>query len=244
MLIPGLVSATFKDRCVDDVIDIALASSLRAIEWSENHHFDPTNLSFVASLGEKTRKSGLEIASYGSYFRLGKDMDFSVSLNACVAMGADVMRIWGGDKPSLSLTKEERDALCLEAKSVAEQAKEKGITCALEWHKNTVTDSNESGLDFVESVGKDNFALFWQPTPMQSVSYRAQGLRSIGKYLKNLHVYYWDESGRRPLSEGRSDWKEYFSAVEGDHYALLEFVKDNSLEQFKEDAKTLLEWIK
>ena len=100
MFIPGIVSATFKERSVDEVIDLALSSGLKAIEWSENHHFNPLDLGLVEEIGNKTRRKGLEIASYGSYFRLGQNMDFSTSLNAAEKMGAKNIRIWGGTKAS------------------------------------------------------------------------------------------------------------------------------------------------
>lgn len=38
MLVPGIVSATFKTESVDYVIDIAVKNRLSAVEWSENHH--------------------------------------------------------------------------------------------------------------------------------------------------------------------------------------------------------------
>ena len=60
-------------------------------------------------------------------------------------------------------------------------------------------------------------------------------------YLSYLHVYYWDESGRRPFDEGLEHWREYFSVLEKDkkYYALLEFVLKDSEEQFYQDAAAL-----
>ena len=130
-----------------------------------------------------------------------------------------------------------------EAKEVALMAKEKNIRVSLEWHRNTVTDSNESALRFLSSVNEANFGCFWQPTPNQSVEYRAQGIEKAISWITNIHVYYWDESGRRPLTEGKEDWKEYLGRMTGNRYLLLEFVKDNSVDQFKKDAETLLSWI-
>ena len=243
MFIPGIVSATFKERSVDEVIDLALSSGLKAIEWSENHHFDPLDLGLVEEIGNKTRRNGLEIASYGSYFRLGQNMDFSTSLNAAERMGAKNIRIWGGAKASKEIDEVEWKSLTDEAKEVALMAKEKNIRVSLEWHRNTVTDSNESALRFLSSVNEADFGCFWQPTPNQSVEYRAQGIEKAISWITNIHVYYWDESGRRPLTEGKEDWKEYLGRMTGNRYLLLEFVKDNSVDQFKKDAETLLSWI-
>ena len=68
----------------------------------------------------------------------------------------------------------------------------------------------------------------------------------IKPYLSYLHVYYWDETGRRPLREGISHWRDYFSLLDKEkkYYALLEFVKGDSIEQFLEDAEVLRELIK
>ena len=43
--------------------------------------------------------------------------------------------------------------------------------------------------------------------------------------------------------EGKEDWKKYMGRMTDDRYLLLEFVKDNSIDQFKKDAETLLSWI-
>ena len=53
----------------------------------------------------------------------------------------------------------------------------------------------------------------------------------------------WDESGRRPFREGVEQWRGYFSLLEKEkkYYALLEFVLSDSVEQFNEDAATLME---
>ena len=38
MIVPGIVSATFKTKSVEDVLSITKKAGLAAIEWSENHH--------------------------------------------------------------------------------------------------------------------------------------------------------------------------------------------------------------
>ena len=67
----------------------------------------------------------------------------------------------------------------------------------------------------------------------------------------NLHVFHclfhpfagtWGENiERRPLAEGRADWQRYLSVplVGGDHFALLEFVRNDDPGQFLADAAAL-----
>ena len=245
MLIPGIVSATFKELSIDDVLKITEDTDLKAIEWSENHHIKLGNLEQARTTYQKTKDLGLEIASYGSYFRLGKEMDFLPSLKNAVAMNAPFIRIWAGDKPSASVGSDEYKKIVEEAKLISRMAEDEAIVVSLEWHRNTLTDRNESALKFLEDVDSPFFRTFWQPSPEMDVVTRCKGLEMVSRYIENIHVYYWDESGRRPLKEGQEDWKSYMKLFDDrKHYALLEFVKDNSVEQFKEDSEIFLKWIK
>ena len=48
------------------------------------------------------------------------------------------------------------------------------------------------------------------------------------------------------LAEGASPWAQYLeavSAVPGEHYAMIEFVKGDAPAQFLADAETLREWV-
>lgn len=241
MLVPGIVSATFKTESVDYVIASAVENGLCAVEWSENHHIRKGDLAFARETAEKTASAGLETAGYGSYYRLGEKMEIRESLDTAAALGARSMRIWAGGRPSSSLTEEEREALIEELGGAVGTASGYGITLNLEWHKNTLTDTNESGLDVLERVRSPYLGTLWQPTQALSFAERKKGLEMIKDYLSYLHVYYWDESGRRPLSEGVNHWREYFSLLDENkkYYALLEFVRNDSREQFDEDAAVL-----
>jgi len=243
MFIPGIVSATFKNLKSDEIVELAAENGLGAIEWSENWHIREGDTAESKRLASLCRASGLDIAALGSYYRLGCGMDFTTRLSVAEALGAPVIRIWAGDKPSDRISPEEMKALAEEGRSIALEAEKRGIITALEWHKNTLTDTNESAFEFLERVGSENLRCLWQPTMALTHEEKIVGLKGLGTRLVNLHVYYWDETGRRPLEEGLSEWKRYLSAADRstDRYALLEFVKDDSVKQFREDAKTLLD---
>lgn len=125
-------------------------------------------------------------------------------------------------------------------KTVSDMAASEGIKVALEWHKNTVTDTNESGLSFLDEAAADNLYCLWQPTVALNMDERCAGLDMLearGRLL-NLHVYYWLEGKRRPFAEGLDEWRRYLQHVNRNEkrYGLLEFVLDNTEEQFLEDA--------
>lgn len=242
MVIPGLVSVTFKDLNAEKVIDIAIRNGLQAIEWSENWHVNEGDCTKARYLADLCAEKGITIAALGSYYRLGSGSDFSTRLAVAQELKTSVIKIWAGEKPSSEVGKKEFIQLVQEARALALLAESMGITIALEWHRNTLTDTNESAIAFLDVVDRSNFKTLWQPTPALSNDERELGLESLGSRLVNLHVYHWDASGRRPLKEGAYEWGRYISLVDTteDHYALLEFVKDNSEQQFEEDAAVLL----
>ncbi len=246
MIVPGLVSATFKTKETKEVISLARKAKLEAIEWSEKHHLPIGDLAFAKSVGEQTLSEGLRIAGYGSYYRLGQNMDIRPSIETALALGTNSVRIWAGSKPSSLLTKEEREELTSELERSVEIAKEYNVVLKLEWHKNTLTDENKSALELLKAIDSPYLATLWQPTQALSFEERKEGIKMVLPYLSYLHVYYWDESGRRPLEEGIEHWKSYFSLLDKnkEYFGLLEFVQNDSVEQFLADSNVLLDLLK
>jgi hypothetical protein len=69
-------------------------------------------------------------------------------------------------------------------------------------------------------------------------------LRSVLPHLQNVHAFHWwpDDKHRLPLSDGVDRWQQYLklAAESGQtRHISLEFVRDDDLQQFREDAKTL-----
>ena len=245
--IPGAVSATFKKMplTADDVIALLSDCGLQAVEWSENVHVFPGDPEGAASLRKRTEAAGLRVAAYGSYYRLGENENpgqaFQQSLVSAEALGAPVIRVWAGTKASAEVGEMERCCLTQEAALIADMAMRKRIKVAFEWHKNTLTDTNESAARLLNEANHPNLSCLWQPTVALTPRERAAGIRRMGERLVNFHVYSWPDGKRGPLNA--TEWQYYFDAAEdigGEHCALLEFVRDDSVEQFRQDAKTLL----
>lgn len=243
MIIPGIVSATFREKAADEIIRLCTQAGLQAVEWSENAHVMPNDSSGAGELYRKTAEAGLQVAAYGSYYRLGQQEApaevFRRSVISAIALHAPIIRIWAGQRASVDVDSEGRKRMAEEASEICDIASGYGIKVALEWHKNTLTDTNESALRFLEEAGNDNLYCLWQPTAALSMDERKKGLDLLGDRLLNMHVYYWSEEARRPLKEGVEEWRQYLEHVDGkkDRYGLLEFVMGNTEEQFLEDAK-------
>lgn len=247
MIIPGMVSATFREKTPEDILRLCQQAELKAVEWSENAHVFPGDVKGAKNLFEKTRAAGLEVAAYGSYYRLGEQEDpeysFRSSAESAAALNAPVIRIWAGSRPSADVGKEEFYRLSKEAALLAEIGSTYHLKVGFEWHKNTLTDTNQSAIRLLEASAHENLYCLWQPTVALSMEERLEGLDLLGDRLLNLHVYYWKKGEKRPLSEGRAKWKQYLEHVDKrvSRYGLLEFVMNGTEEQFLEDAKAFHE---
>lgn len=245
MIVPGLVSVTCKDLSYKEIIALCNRLKLSAIEWSENWHVDPNDLHKAEIIREACHVAGIKIIGYGSYFYLGEGMDILPSLSTAKAMGAPVVRIWGGRIGSSQIDVTKHKEMVAETQYICDLACEMDLILAMEWHKNSVTDTNASAINFLESVNHPSLKTLWQPTQALIFEERVHGLRQIQDYLAYLHTYYWDERGRRPLTEGEEHWKVYLNTLNENqtYYALLEFVKENSINQLEEDVNALYRWI-
>lgn len=245
--IPGAVSATFKKLPMDavSVLDLLVSCRLRAVEWSENVHVAPDDPDGAAALRRLTREAGLRVAAYGSYYRLGEQEDperaFQRSLISAAALGAPVIRVWAGAAGSADTDEDQRARMTGEAALIGRIAAGLGIRVAFEWHKNTLTDTNASAARLLREANEENLYCLWQPTVALTPRERAAGIRLMGDRLLNFHVYSWPDGKRGPLNA--AEWQYYFDAaagLSGERCALLEFVRDDSVDQFRSDAETLL----
>jgi sugar phosphate isomerase/epimerase len=198
-----------------------------------------------------TREAGLEIPSYGSYYRLGispKEEGDGV-LESAVALDATIIRVWAGDLGSADASPEIRSAIVEDARSLAERAESRGLKIACEWHGGTLTDTLDSSMELLKAVDHPAFGTYWQPRNGQPVESRLSDLKEIARYLMGLHVFQWGAKGeRQPLSASKDFWPPCLHQVTeaglNPLFAHLEFVANDDPRQMREDAATLQGWVK
>lgn len=245
MIHPGLVSISFRKLSTEEIIDQCLKHGLSCIEWGGDVHVPHGDDEIAIKTAELMHRNNLRTAAYGSYYRSGVSDPalFADVLRSAKLLGAPFIRVWAGEKGSADTTPEERAAIVSDLKRCTEMAAAEGISLSTEYHRYTLTDTNESAQDLIAEVSHPMFRTGWQPPNGQSFEYRMAGLQNVQPVLSTVHVFHWvNISDRRPLAEGRDDWQKYLAAVNAtgrDTDALLEFVMDDSLDQLAEDAATL-----
>ncbi len=252
MINGGLVSITFRQRSVREIVELVAKTELKAIEWGGDVHVPHGNLAKAKEARQMTSDAGLICASYGSYYRLGVSEKEGLSFNAvadvAAELGAPTVRVWAGGKGSDGVDCKYREQIVEEALKVADTAQRAGVSLSFEYHGGTLTDTDESAMQFLKEADHENLFLYWQPPLRETMEERLKGLSNILELnkLTNLHVFKWevtdDGFARLPLSDGVSEWIKYFEIVgkcSGDRCAMIEFVKNDSPEQFMDDAATL-----
>ena len=254
MIRPGLVSITFRKLTAGEIVGLAVQAALAGIEWGGDVHVPHGDLRHARVIRRMTADAGLEVAAYGSYYRVGhgEPCPFEAVVDTAVELGAPTIRVWAGKQGSDTADAAYRDRVVQESREIADLASDAHVTVSYEFHGNTLTDTNASARRLLDEVAHPSIRSYWQPPRGASVARCLEGLDAVMPWLTHTHVFAWrapENEGpveRLPLAGGAEDWDLYLhkiASLGGDRYAEIEFVRDDQPEVFLRDAATLAEWL-
>jgi sugar phosphate isomerase/epimerase len=255
MLTPGLVSVTFRQLAPEEIIALVRQAGLAAIEWGGDVHVPHGDLARARQVGRLTREAGLQVSSYGSYYRVGhvEPCPFEAVLDSALELGAPTIRVWAGKVGSRAAGEDGWQQVIADSRRISALAARAGLSVAYEFHGHTLTDTPAAARRLLESVDHPALRCYWQPPQGATFANALQGLTTIQPWLSNLHIFQWQVNGdppqvdRRPLAEGASVWPEYLRQADqagSSRFALLEFVRGDDPRQFLQDANVLCGWLK
>lgn len=271
MIRPGICSVTLAKKSVSEVIAVVKMAGLEGVEWWGRDHVPHGDIATAVKVKALTDAAGLKVSSYGSYYRAGvseaEGLSFASVLDTAVALGAPTIRIWAGNCDYGKADEHLVEKVVSDTMRIANMAARAGLTVTFEFHGGTLTDNNEHAIKFASLVEHPSIFFSWQPPHGYTIEHCLAGLNGLLPRLSTIHVYHWtigsyekntfnetmrplkypEDFHRHPLSDGADRWREYLKAVNSagcDHFALLEFVKDDLPEQVIEDAGTLRELLR
>lgn len=254
MIHTGLVSVTFRNLSPADIVALVDEAGLDAIEWGGDVHVPHGELEAAAEVGRLTREAGLTVCSYGSYYRAAesprKGLSFETVLRTAEKLRTPMIRVWAGARGSDAADAEYRGRVVEDLRRVGSLAESEGMGISLEYHGNSLTDTNDSACELIRELDHPNVWFYWQDRLGKAPDESLAELKRLQHRVSNLHIYCWlkrnGELERHPLADGAEAWRKYFDAMRDtgrDHYGLIEFVADDSPEQFLRDAAVLKEWL-
>ncbi|MDG4770188.1 TIM barrel protein [Solwaraspora sp. WMMD792] len=245
----GMCSVTLRREPALTVLDVAARAGLRRVEWGGDVHVPPGDTRAAALVRAASQDRGVEVASYGSYFRAGADPDedFAPVLASAVALGAPRIRIWAGTLGSAEASAEQRRAVVRSSRAAAEQAAAVGVELAFEYHSGTLTDTAESTLRLLADVDHPAVRTYWQPPLDLPDAAAVADLRQVLPWVDAVHVFsWWPGYHRLPLTARDRLWRDVFAELRGagrDFDTLLEFVIDDDPARVATEAASLAQLI-
>lgn len=248
MIRSGLVSITFRQLIPQAIVNLVAQSGLDAIEWGGDVHVPHGDIAQARLVRKMTEDAGLTVAAYGSYYRVGHNepVPFEAVVESAVALGAPTIRVWAGKQGTATADEAYWARIVEDSRAIGDLAQQVGIAVAYEYHGKTLTDTNASALRLLRTVAHDNVRAYWQPPGDTTLDENLASLDAILPWLVNVHVFSWREiNGQRErmLLDAKADeWAQYLSKVATtgrDHFAMIEFIRDDDPANFLKDAETL-----
>ncbi len=250
MLQAGLVSITFRQLAPARVVALAQEARLRSIEWGGDRHVPPGDGQRAREVGAMTRDAGLAVSAYGSYYRLRdeaeEDAPFGAVLATALALGAPLVRVWAGARSPDATPAAERERIIGRAQDICAQASAAGLRVALEYHRNTLTETSGMTCGLLRRVA--GAGVYWQPRTGWPARENLAAIEAVTPWLGNVHCFHWWPTARErlPLARGARDWQLYLerlARLPGERHVSLEFVRGDDPAQFLRDAATLRAWL-
>lgn len=209
----GLCTIAFRDRPIDQAIEIAARCGYDGIEvWGQSGHLPPSDdPGPVERVRDLADRHGVAVIAYGSYLRLlADDFDAQVQpvLDTTVALGTTLLRMWSGGGPSAEADDEVVSSAVVQLKDLCRRAGDAGLTVAFENHDNGLTDSTAMILRLIEQTGADNLRTYYQPSWRSDADDFYEALQAVLPHLANVHAqnFLGGHERRAHLADGDVDY--------------------------------------
>ena len=256
MLKSGLVSISFRKYGVGEILNMCEKARLDCIEWGGDKHVAHGDTALAEKVARMSADAGIEIASYGSYYKAGfsenspdNPLAFGAALDSALALGAKTVRVWAGSGINSSeINPVQRREIVDDLLRIGEMAAGFDIKVSMEFHGGTLTDCNESAVRLRHELSDAlNVDFYWQPKLEYSDAECLEGIGALMPEINHIHVFQWVLGAdgrfvRKLLETGRERWLKFLREINADgrkHAAMLEFFADDSEDNFYKDAATL-----
>ncbi len=190
----GFTSTSFRQiRSLEKIADIAVKTKAQCIEWGGDVHVKSVEDAKKAKRLCEDR--GIEICSYGSYYRVGskKTAEWKSICEIAHALGAESVRVWLGTRDSEKTDADSYRAILEDARAMCAVAKEYSLTVCSECHDNTYNNNTDAFLKFISDLSCDNFRTYFQ-SRYKRLDYDLDRIERTMPYIGNIHISFSEQT--------------------------------------------------
>lgn len=245
MLIPAMSSLTFRNKSIEQVIALAQATGLAAIEWGSDIHVPPMDEGAILRARRGCEAAGIAISDYATFYSPFKYEDYLGEFEriavTCNMLGTKAARVWIGDRKRCFYPDDIYLQLVDRMGKIADAAKAHGLTLILEMFDRTVCDSGTNLRRFLDDLSKDNVKATWRPLTEEFERNRFD-LFEVQDNLALARLS--DRKNGQPLSFRKGVFRLngylYMSSLsKTDVFCIVEDFRDDNATCFIEDARFL-----
>lgn len=240
----GLCSVTFRQKNVDEVVDIAKNAGVNYIEWGGDIHvkntYDAKKVKLLCD------NSGIKISSYGSYFNCAEynEQEWIRLCEISKEMSAPSIRVWLGKKDSEKTDEKEYKVLLENTQKMCDIALSYGLIVCPECHDNTFNNNTDAFLRFIKDLNRANFRTYFQSRYFR-LEYDLDRIERTFDFIENVHISYRDLKKEQLFRKKDNNYidkllnkltHKNFNGI-----VMVEFVDFDSEDIFYKDIKKLVE---
>lgn len=238
----GLASVTFRQKSIEEIVDLAVENNIDYIEWGADVHVKDLNK--AAHAKKLCDRAGIKICSLGSYYRVGSN-NTEKWIEICKIakeLSAKYIRVWLGDKNSGDVTPAEYSDLLSDAKKVCDIAAEFNLSVSAECHNHTYNNNTDAIIKFINDLNRPNFGTYFQ-SYYSDRKYDLDRIKRTILFCNFVHVSFRDLKREQRNKQKDNDYLKFIidelTNINFDGYILIEFTRWNSVNQLKKDLVKL-----
>lgn len=208
----GLCSSACITRNAKEVIAIAAAAGLDAIEWAQDVHIGSGDLRVAEELMITTLTAGLTTASYSTLYRAGAADEgyrrFDALLSVAAILQAPILRVYACSERRSDAQPQRRSDLVAELDRLGDRAAMKGITLCISMGRGTGFSNYSLALSLVADTKHPFVRLAWEDLPEASSDEASSALESAKDEAGLIIARQADRDGRpRTIAANLDAWR-------------------------------------
>jgi hypothetical protein len=208
----GLCSSACITRNAKEVIAIAAAAGLDAIEWAQDVHIGSGDMHVAEELMITTLTAGLTTASYSTLYRAGAADEgyrhFDALLAVAALLQAPILRIYACCERRSDAQPQRRSELVAELKRLGDRAAKKGITLCISMGRGTGFSNYDLALSLVAEAKHPFVRLAWEDLPEASSAEASAALERVKNEAGIIIARQADRDGKpRTIAADLEAWR-------------------------------------